>query len=254
MDTIEVLQQLDVEPRESRIYLALLSSGPASIRDIADKANINRGTTYELLKRMQQQGIVSYFPKGKRKFFSAEPPERLLQLAEHKQSKLNEAVQKLQSEIVPSLNSLQPATGRANVHYYEGDDGLELVLKDILATVGRNPEKSYSVISTKLIRNFLYRPFPNYTRQRVRAGIKVRVIAIGEGGEGAELSERKWIDATHLNQAAAYIAIYPPKLAMISLSEGNLPTATVIESGPIVATQQLLFDTLWGQLPGSEDS
>jgi len=248
MNTIDVLRQLDVEPRESRIYLALLASGPASIRDIADKAEINRGTTYELLKRMHQRGIVSYFPKGKRKFFSAEAPERLLDLAQQKQQDLNNAIHQLQTDIVPALSSMRPEYGNANVHYYEGDDGIELVLKDILNTVKNSKDRSYSVFSTKLIRNFLYRPFPNYTRQRIKAGIKVRVIAIGAGGEDAELSERKWIDTAHLSQAAAYIAIYPPKLAMISLSRGDLPTATVIESDPIVATQQLLFDTLWSQL------
>ena len=248
MQTIEVLQTLDIEPRESRIYFALLENGPGSIRDIADKAHLNRGTTYELLKKMHEKGIVSYFPQGKRKFFSAEPPARLLDLAEQKQKDVSVAIQQLQTQIIPALNSLKPEQVNTNVHYYEGDDGIELVLKDILNTVAATPDKQYCVFSTKLIRNFLYRPFPNYTRQRIRAGIKVRVIAIGDGGESAELSERKWINLGGLGESAAYIAIYPPKLAMISLSQGDVPTATVIESGPLVTTQQLLFDILWERL------
>ncbi|HET8903561.1 MAG TPA: helix-turn-helix domain-containing protein, partial [Saccharospirillum sp.] len=81
MNTADVLQIFGLEPRETRLYLALLQSGPASIRDIADRAGINRGTTHELLKRMQQKGVVSYFPKGKRRHFSAEPPQRLRELA-----------------------------------------------------------------------------------------------------------------------------------------------------------------------------
>lgn len=245
---IEVLRQLDIEPRESRLYMALLANGPGSIRELADKSGLNRGTAYELLKNMHERGIVSYFPKGKRRFFSAEPPERLLVLANQKKHNVDEAIIRLQTEILPSLQALRPENTSTQVHYYEGDNGIEWVLKDILATVSASDTKEYSVISTKLIRNFLYRPFPNYTRQRIKAGIKVNVLAIGEGGEGAELSERKWISGTPLTQSAAYIAIYPPKMAMISLTKGDLPTATVIESAPIVATQQLMFDTLWSMV------
>lgn len=248
LPVIEVLKQLDIEPRESLLYMALLENGPGSIREISDKAGLNRGTSYELLKKMHERGMVSYFPKGKRRFFSAESPSRLMELALHKKQSVEVAIEKLQSQVLPSLQALRPEITSTQVHYYEGDNGIEWVLKDILATVSQSENKSYSVISTKLIRNFLYRPFPNYTRQRIKAGINVKVLAIGEGGEEAELSERKWIPGSPLSQSAAYIAIYPPKMAMISLTKGDLPAATVIESQPVVATQQLMFDTLWTML------
>ncbi|MEJ2041678.1 MAG: helix-turn-helix domain-containing protein [Reinekea sp.] len=248
MNTAEVLRVFGLEPRETRIYLALLESGPASIRDIADRAGINRGTTHELLKRMQQKGVVSYFPKGKRRHFSAEPPSRLKELALNHQSQVLEAMSLLEEKVIPQLSHLRPVTGNADVHYYEGDDGIELVLKDILSTVSEQDERSYSVYSAKAIRKHLYRPFPNYTRQRVKLGINVRVIAIGEGGEEAALANRKWIDEKSSENAGSYIAIYPPKLAMISLSEGDLPTAVVIQSPTIANTHLTIFNTLWNSL------
>ncbi len=72
---------------------------------------------------------------------------------------------------------------------------MELVLRDILDSAGGSPKKEYAVISTKTLREHLYRPFPNFTRQRVSRGIGVRVIAVGEGGDEAELAERKWLAA-----------------------------------------------------------
>ena len=116
-------------------------------------------------------------------------------------------------------------------------------LKDILSTVARQKDKSYSVFSSKLIRQHLYRPFPNYTQQRVRKKINVRVIAIGEGGEDAELSERKWIEAKD-QPDASYIAIYPPKVAMISLASRDYPVAVVIDSPEIATAQKIIFETL----------
>lgn len=239
-----ILERLGFDEREIKIYRALLSLGPSPIRSIADKAGINRGTTYDCLKVLLQKGIVSYLPKGKRRLFSPRDPEVLLQLAEQKQLEISNTIQQLKSSIIPELNHLKPDFTIANVQFYEGDDGIEFVLRDILSSVSQNSERKYSVFSSKPIRSHLYRPFPNYTAQRIQKGIGVRVIAIGEGGEDAELSERKWIK-TDGRVDAAYIAIYPPKCAIISLASNNYPTAVLIDSKEVSTAQQIIFDTLW---------
>ncbi|MBU2967689.1 helix-turn-helix domain-containing protein [Amphritea sp. 2_MG-2023] len=243
----ELFELLGLSKREITLYRALLSLGPSAIRTIAEKAGINRGTSYDCLKEMQQKGIVTYLPKGKRRLFSAREPEVLLQLAEERRHSLNSAIDQLKTKVVPELHHLMPDFNTANVSYYEGDSGIEQVLRDILNTVETQQPKRYSVFSSKPIRNHLYRPFPNFTSQRILKGIEVKVIAIGEGGEDAELSERKWIK-TEGKVDAAYIAVYPPKCAIISLASANYPTAVVIESKEVATAQKIIFDTLWGLL------
>jgi len=240
----DIFNQLGLSAREVSIYKALLSLGPASIRNIAEKAGINRGTTYETLKELQQKGIVTYLPKGKRRFFSPREPEVLLQLAEERRHALENAIDGLKESVIPGLNHLRPDLNTANVQFYEGDEGIEWVLRDILNTVSAQQEKQYAVFSSKPIRPHLYRPFPNFTLQRVQKGIEVKVIAIGDGGEDAALSERKWI-RTEGKVDAAYIAVYPPKCAIISLASENYPTAVVIHSKEVATAQQIVFDTLW---------
>lgn len=243
----ELFELLGLTKREVTIYRALLSLGPSAIRTIAEKAGINRGTTYDGLKEMQKKGIVTYLPKGKRRLFSAREPEVLLQLAEDRRHSLNSAIDQLKTKVVPELHHLMPDFNTANVSYYEGDSGIEQVLRDILNTVSKQSPKSYSIFSSKPIRKHLYRPFPNFTAQRIQKGIEVKVIAIGDGGEDAELSERKWIK-TEGKVDAAYIAVYPPKCAIISLASSNYPTAVVIESKEVAGAQKIIFDTLWGLL------
>lgn len=238
------LENIGLTSREVSIYRALLALGPSPIRAIAEKADINRGTTYDCLKVLLQKGLVSYLPKGKRRLFSPQPPEVLLQLAEQRQQSLDDAITKLKTSIIPELTHLQPDFSAANVQFYEGDDGIEFVLRDILNSVSALPERRYCVFSSKPIRDHLYRPFPNYTVQRIQRGIQVQVIAIGDGGEDAKLSERKWIK-TEGKVDAAYIAIYPPKCAVISLASNNYPTAVVIDSKEVAGAQQIIFDTLW---------
>lgn len=240
----ESLRQLDLTDRQIVIYQALLRLGPASIRDIATESGINRGSTYETLKQLVAKGIISYFPKGKRRVFQAEDPERLLSLGESKQQALSLAMEQLKKEVIPALKQTQTEFSPGNVRFYEGDDGVELVLRNILDSTSKDPERGYAVISTKTLREHLYRPFPNYTKQRVARGINVRVIAIGEGGEDAELAQRKWLPGDE-SADASYIAIYPPKVAMITLTEKNYPVVVIIDSPAIASTQQILFDTLW---------
>ena len=244
---LDALQDLDRSQRQIRIYHALLRLGPASIRDVAAEAGVNRGSTYETLKELATRGIVSYFPRGKRRVFQAEDPEQLLQLGESKQHALSAAMEQLRREVIPALKSEQPEFSPGNVRFYEGDDGVELVLRDLLNSTAKLEPRSYAVISTKTLREHLYRPFPNFTRQRVRRGIHVRVIAVGEGGDEAELAERKWLPAG-AGTDASYIAIYPPKLAIITLTQNNYPVVIVIDSPAIASTQQLMFDTLWNLL------
>ena len=240
----QLFSDIGLGPRELAIYRALLALGPSSIRTIADRSGINRGTTYESLKQMQVQGIVTYLPKGKRRIFTAREPEVLLDLAEERRKRLDSAVDELKKRLIPELHQLTPDFSAANVQWFEGDDGIEQVLRDILARVGEAKDPVYSVFSSKPIRKHLYRPFPNFTAQRVAREIKVKVIAIGDGGESADYSERKWIK-TEGPVDAAYIAIYPPRVAIISLASENYPTAVVIDSKEVAAAQQIIFDTLW---------
>lgn len=240
----ECLHQLGLNDRQISIYQALLRLGPASIREVAAESGINRGSTYETLKQLATKGVVSYFPKGRRRVFQAEDPERLLSLGESKQQALSLAMEQLRKDVIPALKQTQSEFSPGNVRFYEGDDGVEMALRDILDSTAKSPEKGYAVISTKTLREHLYRPFPNFTKQRVSRGIKVRVLAVGEGGDEAELAERKWLPAG-ASTDASYIAIYPPKVAMITLTNNIHPVVVIIDSQAIASTQQILFDTLW---------
>ena len=244
----ETLAQLGISNRQTDIYLALLKLGPSSIRDIAASVGINRGTVYEELKRLRTMSLVTYFPQGKRRFFCAEPPEVLVRRARKVEKQTAGAADRLEREILPDLKQIMPDVSDTRVFHYEGDEGVEYLLRDVLETVGRSTDRHYRVYSSRQIRKYLYRPFPGFTNARVKAGIHVNVIAIGEGGEDTPLSNRKWIEDTNRDQPASYVAIYGSRCAMISLVGGDYQTVVILDSEGISSAMKISFDTLWARL------
>ena len=244
----ETMSELGFTDRQTDLYLTLLKLGPSSIRDIAAAAGINRGSAYEELNRLRTLSLVPYFPQGKRRFFCAEPPEVLLRLAKERQNRTETAVDRLENDILPDLRRLIPEGSYTKVFHYEGDEGVEYFLRDILNTMAEESDKTYRVYSSRHIRHYLYRPFPGFTQARVKAGVHVNVIAIGEGGEDAPLASRKWIDDADRQQAASYVAIYGSKCAMVSLMGTDYPTVVILDAEGIASAMKISFDTLWERL------
>lgn len=249
MEYKAALEALGLKDSEISTYVALLFRGPSSIRKVGAATGINRGTTYEAMKRLVSLGLVRSFAKSKRKSYFAENPGRLFVLAEEKEKEITRAVHELK-ELVPRLLSSAPhRLGEPIVRYYEDDEGIVAILRDVLSTAATLVPKEYYVYSSRPLRQYLYRRFPNFTRRRVREGIKVKVIAIGEGGDPtAELYERRFLPEPPGNHFTSYVIIYGHKMALISVSPNKTPYGVVIEEPGVAATQKYLFQSLWDSL------
>jgi len=248
MDELSILEELGLKPSEVAVYAALLKSGPASIRSVAATSGVNRGTTYEALKSLAESGLVAYTRRGERRKYRAESPERIYQLIDDKRRQLAQ-IEAEAKNLVPSLLALgERRLGEPTVRFYEDDEGIAAILRDVLQTAGQLGTKEYYAYSSIILRKYLYRRFPNFTRRRIAENIKVKVIAVGVGGEPDELSERRWIPEPASSELSSYVLIYGPKVALISVSADETPYGVVIEEPGVAAMQRLLFTTLWSRL------
>ena len=245
---IALFAELGLGEQDARTYLALLTMEAVSIRKIAEQTGINRGTTYEAIKRLQHQGLVSGRTAGKRDYYSAESPDTIYELIRDKRKMLLGA-QQIADDLVPKLAALTTRPeGRPIVKYYEDDEGVTAILKDVLQTCSKLDVPLYRVYSTKELRQYLYRRMPQFTDRRVAEGIAVRVVAIGDGGDRLDNAERKWLDNPNQSQLSSYVIIYGNKVATISISKDYTPYGVVVEDAGNASTQRLLFDTLWKTL------
>lgn len=239
----QLLQKFGFSDKEIRVYLALLKHGPSPVRKIATATDINRGTTYDILKSLKEQGLVSYYHQATHQYFVAEDPERLSDLLDEKQRVLANARQELQAAI-PELRSMREVGGgQPVVKYYEGANGIKTILLDVLDTMAQAPVKEYCVYSSADIRKYLYEKFPDYTKQRIKRKIAVKIIALGEGGQELGMDERRWL--TQKEGAPTYIIIYHHKTALISVTSDQTPLGIIIEDAGLAQTQKFLFENQW---------
>lgn len=246
MDAVKALQKLGFNDKEIRIYLMMLSLGPAPVRKIAQASGINRGTAYDILKTLMDKGLVVYYNKDKKQYFSAEDPAYLERHLDGRLKELGQLKEYVHG-IVTELKSVQDRGGGKPVaRYYEGLHEVRRLLQDVLDTMDHAKPKLYRVFSTDIVREHLYKSFPDFTKQRIKHEIIVKVIALGPGGTQDPLSERKWLAKEH--SAPAYTIIYGNKTAHIGVAINGDPVGMVVEDENIAKTQVLIFETLWASL------
>lgn len=247
MNFVETLEELGLSPKEAKVYLALVFSGAASVRALAHASGLNRGSVYEALKSLQEQGLISRYQQGKRLHFVAEDPTALSRELKRKKRDLLRS-HRLLERVLPELRALFERGGskKPTAKFFEGTAAMRAILEDVLRVMEGEREKEYYVYSSVEVREHLYHDFSSFSERRVQAGIRVKVIALGAGGELRGLDERRWLVSSV--SLPSYIIIYGPKIAMISLSRREHPQATVVEDPALVQTQKFLFHSLWKRL------
>ena len=241
-----ILKKIGLSEKEIKVYLASLKLGPAPARKIAQVAEINRGTTYDILKSLIELGLVSYLHQDKHQNFIAEDPAKLKDALEKKQQDLEKTKIEI-DQVIPQLKSIYNLSGEKPVaKFYEGDAGVKTILQDVLATAGKSQTKEYYVYSSATVKKYLYQVYPNFSKDRVAGGVKVKVISIGPGGQTVGLDERKWLSQEA--GAPTYTLIYGGKIAMIAVNSDNRPIGILIEDKNIFQTQKMIFEFTWSKL------
>ena len=239
----ETLDLLGLKPKDMSVYTVILKLGTAPLRRIAQEASLNRGTTYDAIKRLIELGLVSHMDAKTHRYFTAEDPQKLSGLAVRREVMIQEAQIKLKEAIPQFKELLGSGAHRPSVRYYEGERGVRDILEDVLQTAGKSDEKLFRIYSSEGIRDLIAHAWPGFIQHRIRKGVRVKTIAIGAGGHTYGLDERKWL--TQSNKAPSYIFIYPGKTAFVSVDERTQLFGVLIDDEAISATQEMIFDALW---------
>jgi sugar-specific transcriptional regulator TrmB len=236
MDVQGILADIGFRDIESRVYISLLELGESTVLPIAKKSGLQRTYCYDVLQRLVDRGIASYFVKNGRRRYVAEDPIAIERLYKERGQRL--------SAVVPELRSLYArAPGRPKVRFYEGREGLLSIYEELART------RSYCAISSPdHIAAALGKYFLELARRLAENGAHGRELITKHA---KDIPYLKHFDTEHQEfrllpegmRLETDMVIFNDKLALISY--GRDIHAITIESQAIVSAQLAMFNLLW---------
>ena len=175
---LDSLKKVGFSEKEALVYTHLIRLGaqPASV--IAEKAEINRTTTYDIIETLTKKGLISSIKKDGITYFKALDPKELLNYLEREKVEHVKQLEKQQKEIetlLPALISLEnPESTKPKVTFYEGEKGMRQAYEDTLTS----SETILAYANVEDMQKGLPNFFPEYYQRRgVEKKIHIKCIA-----------------------------------------------------------------------------
>ncbi len=244
------LKKVGFSDKEARVYLALLELGSSPVQAVAQKAEVNRATTYVVLESLMKKGIVSTVEKGKKTHYAAENPSALLRLFRLQEKEIQEKEAEFKNAL-PELDAIFNLAGeKPRVRYFEGKAGLLAMQEDFLASRVKEflavyPADEFQKIFTEEERK-------RYTALREKLGISVRTIYTRTDGPVKDLPIKgEWVFlAKDRFPFSSDVTIYGDRVAFVAL-KGKL-MGVIIDSDQIAHTLRLIFELAWQKAKESQ--
>lgn len=241
MDTFTVLVQAGLSKKEAAVYQALLEGGTQSLTSLSKATHINRPALYQLLPKLQKEGLVSQVQKQKRHFYQAESPEKLLERYKTKQTSVEAGLGDL------SKRYNNTSSDRPIIKYFEGAKSGEYVFDDIAYTLPKGAQfYRYTAYTGDK------QPYKNSYYLKARDEKQLERLAIVSEAKAKtkekklERSVRVIPKAFDLFEDNISLVIYGDKTAYVDYGSN---TSFVVESPKIARFQEKLFKLLWQYLP-----
>lgn len=122
----EELKLLGLNDVDIKVYLKLLELGESLASEVAKKTYIPRASIYDILERLEKEGLVSYIVKDFKKYFSASDPKTIVRNLEYKRNKIKDIIPKLEEIKHRKIGETM------KTEVYEGTKGLQTILSMIL--------------------------------------------------------------------------------------------------------------------------
>lgn len=132
-DLARDLVHLGFSEREATVYIAVLKAGVATAPKVVEATGISRPTTHDTLDALGQMGLVTAYMEDGERRFSAEPPERLLNVLRLQRREVE--LRELHAErLLPQLAAVHTThAGKPKIRYIEGIDGVRNMQREFEA-------------------------------------------------------------------------------------------------------------------------
>lgn len=241
----ELLQQLNFLPNEQKVYLASLKVGKGSVVSIAKEAKVERTSTFRILQKFENRGLIERVPSGKRMLWQARHPRFLEETLKNEKKALD--------ELIPQLSALYSRKEEPpKISYYEGHEAVVKTSKDIV-TEGKHRSEILSFSSPGAFAPALSRKeWDKLVKERIKKQITTKIMMPDLGGAPGYKEGEDWKNwrITKLVDAAKYpfkvtVNVAADKVSIMAVRR-KIPIAIIIDDREITETFRMIFDMCWG--------
>jgi predicted DNA-binding transcriptional regulator len=234
-DLSPILLSLGLLDSEIKTYLGALTSGPSTVIDLAKATKLSRQATYTAISTLTERGLMSSVERGKKSFYAAEEPEKLLAYAKRRETDVKDKVKDLEANL--GELKLQRGGERPVVRMYEGKAGLKAIIEEMKNT---GFETSSEIADLDALYGILSPDDLLEMRNMLkRRGTKSRGLLAGTPSAGI-------VDAVRVTLPEKYrgfkadVGVFGDKVELITF-EGKM-YSVIVESAPLARTMEILFD------------
>lgn len=236
----KIIEDLGLEQKEARVYLATLELNGAGVLDISRKANVERVNTYYIIDALVKKGIIFESKRSKHKKFYAMSPIKLEEMA----------LGRLESfrRVMPELLSLENSReNKPTIKFYEGVEGIKQAYRETLEV--ENGGEILSIApATEIYAHMDVGWIKSYLEKRVKRGITMRAIA--EDSDYARKhqdNDKKELRQTRIVPSDKFyfkneINIFNDKVMIASYRD---QMGVIIESKDVADTHRAFFELAW---------
>ncbi len=239
------LVKAGLTPQEAKVYLTLLYLGPSNAGKITSKSGIHRRNVYDCIERLIEKGLVSYFRQGKKRFFEAAHPSRLLQVLAEKEEQIKDNYSDIKAMLPELISDYKFSSFKHEASVFRGREGLKTIFEDILETGKENLILGAESKAPKILKHYLTK----FHERRIAKRIKEKFLFNScERGRGKKLSRMPYTEVRflpHPHSPSATINVYDNKTAIITWVEEE-PLGILIENQHITNGMKAYFELMWG--------
>lgn len=245
------LEELGLNTEQSLVYESLLKNGLMPARMVAQKAGIKRSLTYKILEQLIALGLVERRDNiGKITFFFPAHPGKLREFLQKREEAIKTAEASLGGIMGRMVSDFNLLSGKPNVQFYEGPEGMKKVLEDSLTA----EDEIYAYSDIVSIQKYIPEINEEYVAKRRKFNVRKKGL-IFDSPEARRLladyhpdiTENKFIPFP-LAQSHTIMQIYDNKVSYLTLGEKQM-IGVIIEDAHIAALHKHLFDYQWGIIP-----
>jgi len=220
------LEKLGLNSRESRVYLALLQLGEATMQDISAQSGVKRTTVYGIIKSLKEKGLLKIVIGQKKILYCAHDPKKFEESLKEKQSVLE--------KIMPQLLTLTASSSKKTfVSFFKDEQGINDIYRDILFSA----KEETLVWSTELSKkNSLW---SNFWEGKDRKERHLKIII--SGNEHIELHEKPFFETRQAKNK-----LFPVEVDVILYAGNKTVLISPIENIGIIIESEKVFNTLKG--------